>query len=161
MLIQVAAPTVLLGLLLCGACLVSFWYVNRLQANLTNILAQDVTSMRAAQQMEISARQFRFRCFVYLIAPDRSMLREIEDSQERFEGWLIQAEQSGTTPREKTQLKAVREGYDEYLREFETQRKEVESSTPRQNYRELANAHLITHITDPCREYLRLNEEMM
>src|SRR5262249_48147008 len=140
MLIQVAAPTVLLGLVLCGACLVSFWYVNRLQTNLANILAQDVTSMRAAQQMEISARQFRFRCFVYLIAPDESLLLEIQDSQQRFAGWLIQAEQSGTTPREKTQLKAVRDGYDEYVRDFETQRKEVENGTLRQNFRELANA---------------------
>jgi hypothetical protein len=39
-LIQVAAPTVFIGLLLTGACLLSAWYVNRLQTNQASILSE-------------------------------------------------------------------------------------------------------------------------
>src|SRR4051794_30842627 len=107
-LIQVATPAVLIGLLLCGVCLVSAWYVNRLQGSLADILAQNVSSMQAAQQLEISARQLRFHCFRYLIDPDDGLLRDIRSDQEAFEEWLARADQSATTPEEYTQVTAIR-----------------------------------------------------
>lgn len=160
-LMQVAAPAVLIGLALTGACLGSAWYVNRLQSNLTNILAENVSSMQAAQQLEISARQLRFHCFLYLIDPDPSLLKDIQIDQQNLETWLGRAEQLAFTTDERTQVAAIREGYDRYRREFDQLRANVERGEPEKSYRKLANAHPIRHVTDPCREYLRMNEEMM
>lgn len=160
-LIQVAAPAVLIGLLLCAACLVSAWYVNRLQTNLTNILAQNVSSMQAAQQLEISARQLRFHCFVFLIDPDPALLRDIQSDQQIFEEWLGRAEQTAFTDGESTRVGEIREGYDLYRSEFERLRSEMGPAAPKRDYGELADAQPIRHVTDPCREYLRMNEALM
>jgi signal transduction histidine kinase len=160
-LIQVATPAVLIGLLLCGACLVSAWHVNRLQAGLSNILAQNVSSMQAAQELEINARQLRFHCFLYLIDPDPGLLRDIQDDHEGFETWCVRAEQAASTPDEQKQVRAIREGYDRYRAEFRRAKAEVARDGPKRDYRRLADAHPIRHVTDPCRDYLRTNEELM
>lgn len=160
-LIQVAAPAVLIGVALTGACLVSAWYVNRLQANLTDILAQNVSSMQAAQQLEISARGLRFDCFLFLIDPDPTLLRNIQSDQQDFEVWLGRAEETAYTPGERTQTRAIREGYDRYRSEFAQSRAQFEQVGPPKDYRELAEAHPIRYVSDPCQTYLRMNEALM
>jgi signal transduction histidine kinase len=160
-LIQAAAPSIFLGLLLCGACLLTAWYVNRLHSNLADLLNQDQRSMSAAQDMEIAARQLRFRCYLYLIDPSPSLLKEINDTGSHFLGSWSVAQQCRITPRQKLQLLAVKDGYDEYQRDFDRLRGEVDRGGPRRDYRELAEYHIIRHVSDPCREYLRLSEETM
>jgi signal transduction histidine kinase len=160
-LIQVAAPAVLTGLALTGACLVSAWYVNRLQTNLTDILTKNVSSMQAAQQLEITARQLRFHCLVYLIEADPDLLPEIQRDQKTFEKWLGRAEHTALTPGERTHVMAIRAGYDRYRSEFERLRAQVERAGPQKTYRELTDDNPIRHVTDPCREYLHMNETMM
>jgi signal transduction histidine kinase len=160
-LIQVATPAVLIGLLLCGACLVCAWYVNRLQTGLADILARNVASMQAAQELEISARQLRFHCFLYLIDPDPTLLGDIQDDHQTFEQWLSRAERTAHTSSEHAQIKAIREGYDRYRAEFRRAKAEVARDGPKRNYHRLADANPIRHVTDPCRDYLRTNEEMM
>ena len=125
-LIKVTAPAVLIGLALTGCCLISAWYVNRLQTNLADILAKNVSSMQAAQQLEISARQLRFHCFLFLIDPDPVLLREVHNDQKALEVWLSQAKQTGSTPGERIQVAAIQEGYERYRSEFERIRAQVE-----------------------------------
>ena len=47
-LLPVTAPAVLIGLFLCGTCLVSAWYIHRLQTNMANVLSRNVASLQAA-----------------------------------------------------------------------------------------------------------------
>ena len=54
--IQVTAPAVVIGLLLCVTCLVSAWYINRLQQNLANVHSQNVASLEAALELERMGR---------------------------------------------------------------------------------------------------------
>lgn len=161
LLVQVSAPAVLIGLALTATCLMSAWHVNRLQTNLTEILSSNVTSMQAAQQLEISARQLRFHCFLYLIDPSPTLLTDIEGDQKNLEFWLERAGSVAYTPAEQTQISEIRSGYDRYRREFDQLRSEVDKNGPQKSFRELADAHPIRHVTDPCREYLRMNEEFM
>jgi signal transduction histidine kinase len=161
LLLQVTGPAVLVGLLLCGACLVSAWYVNRLQSGLADILANNVASMQAAQQLEISARQLRFHCFLYLLDPDPAILRDIQADQDGFAAWLVRAEQTASTPGEQAQVVAIRQGFDRYRAEFARERAAVEHRGPLRPSVALAEANPIRHVTDPCRAYLRTNEELL
>jgi signal transduction histidine kinase len=160
-LIQVATPAVLIGLLLCAAALVSAWHVNRLQGSLTNIMAKNVSSMQVAQEMESLARQLRFHCFLYLVDPDATLLREIQADQKTFESWLDRAERAASTPLEQSQVAAIRDGYVRYRTEFRQAKAEVARDGPKRNFRQVDADHPIRHVTDPCREYLRSNVEMM
>lgn len=166
-LIQVTAPTVVIGLLLFGACLVSAWYINRLQANMSTILSKNVASLRAAQQLEISLRQLRFHCFLHLIDPDEALLKEISLDHQNFEEWLERAKQAAHTAEEEALIRSIEEGYDRYHAGQRDQealsrlRAEVEQAGPQRDYSKLAEAHPIRHVVDPCRELLRLNEDAM
>jgi signal transduction histidine kinase len=160
-LIQVATPAVLIGLLLCAACLVSAWQVNRLQRSLTAIMAKKVSSMQVAQELESWARQLRFHCFLYLIDPDAALLREIQADQKTFETWLDRAERAASTSLEHSQVAAIREGYLRYRTEFRQAKAEVARDGPKRNFRQVDADHPIRHVTDPCREYLQSNVELM
>jgi signal transduction histidine kinase len=160
-LIQVATPAVLVGLLLCVACLLSAWHVNRLQGSLTNIMAKKVSSMQVAQELESRARQLRFHCFLYLIDPDAALLREIQADQKTFEAWLDRAEKAAATSAERTQVEAIRQGYIRYRTEFRQAKAEVAREGPKRDFRRVDADHPIRHVTDPCREYLLTNVELM
>ncbi len=98
LLIRVAIPAVLLGVVLCGTCLVTAWYINRLESNLAKILSQNVASLQAAQELEIRVRQLRNHTFLYLIEPTPVRLEPIETDQEHFESALQLARESASSP---------------------------------------------------------------
>jgi signal transduction histidine kinase len=160
-LIQVTAPAVLIGLVLFGTCLVSAWHVNRLQTNMTDILTQNVSSLQAAQQLEISVQQLQFHCFLYLVDPAPALLEAIHHDHENFEKALTKAEQSALTPKEIACVAAIEKGYALYQQEFERLRGEVARGGARTDYRNLADAHPLRHVLDPCHEYFEINEKMM
>lgn len=160
-LIQVTAPAVLIGLILLAVCLVSARHVNQLQANLATILASHVSSMEAAQRLEVHVRQLRFHSFLYLMDPDPLLLKDIANDEQQFEDWLIQAERLAYTSEEIKAVQAMRVGYDKYQNELEQLRLAVGQGRSMGNLRALSQAHPIRHVLDPCREYARLNEVQM
>lgn len=160
-LLQVATPAVLVGLVLLGTCLVTAWYVNRLQANMTSILADHVSSLRAAQQMEIHVRKLRFHCFLFLIEPEPTLEKDIREDQTEFEKSLHRAEVVAYTAPEKDYLRSVRAGYETYRREFERLKVESKRTGPRRDYSELSGANPLRDVINSSQAYLRLNEEMM
>lgn len=160
-LFQLTAPAVLIGLLLFLTCLVSAWYINKFQAEISKILAKNVESLIAAQQLEISLRQLRFNCFLYAVQPDPMLLREIEQNNKAFEEALERAERAVLAPEESVYLEAIEQGYQDYRGEFQRLRAEVDQKGPRQDFLRLADSHPVRHIVEPCRQLLALNEEMM
>jgi len=160
-LLQVAGPAVLIGLLLFGICLFGAWQVNRLQSDVTNILSSNVASLQAAQQLETSVRQLRFHSFLYVIDPQPQLVHDIEMDQEMVEEWIEKAGRVAHSPEEKKAIAAVRRGYAEFLKEMEQLRIQVDLGGPRRDLIRRAADHPIQHIIDPCREFARINEEMM
>lgn len=160
-LLQVTGPAVLVGFFLLTGCLVGAWYINHLQTNLARILSENVASLRAAQQLEISLRQLRFHCFIYLIDPDSGMLEEIQKDDALFQEWLERARQAVSCEEEATYLRAIEEGKTRYREELQIRREEIARSGPLRDFRKVAQTHPVRHIVQPCRELLRVNEEMM
>src|SRR5713226_9329721 len=99
-LIQVTAPAILLGLVLLGACLAGAWYSNRLERNLASLQSESVSSLQAAQELEISLRQLRFHSFLYLMDPTAEGEKPIKDDHLNFEQALEAAEAAAHTPEE-------------------------------------------------------------
>jgi signal transduction histidine kinase len=159
LLLRVATPPVLAGLFLCTICLLAAWHVNRLQTALADILAENVLGMKAAQQLEISARQLRFHSFLFLIDPREAVWKEIETDRNQFEDWLGKAAPSARTPTEQSLLREIHERYDTYWRDFEEARRQRQEGN--QNVVALAAAHSVRPLTEPCRDLLRQNEEAL
>jgi signal transduction histidine kinase len=132
---QVAGPALVIGLVLLGACLASAWYINRLQNNLASILSQNVSSLRAAQELEIKLRQLRFHSFLYVIDPTHAPKRPMREDHAGFEAALRRARelahQSASSPDDRRYVQAIEAGYRKYRREINLMRRELARKDPR------------------------------
>lgn len=160
-LLQITVPMVGIGLLLFGTCVVSAWYMHRLQTNLATILTQNVSSLESAQQLEIRVRQLRFHSLLFLIDPTPRRLQPIEEDHQYFEGELEEARRTATTPEEQRKIQAIESGYEQYRHELDQLRTAVVQGKPRTNFAKFADAHPIRHVVDPCQELFHLNKEAM
>jgi hypothetical protein len=160
-LVRISTPALLIGLLLIGTCLINVWYINRLERNLAQILSEDVTSLEAAQMLEIRVRQLRFHCFLNLIEPNPERLRPVKEDEESFENALQSAWKSATTGDEQFCLREIKTGYHKYHDELAALRAVVLRNGPVTDFKKLADTHPVRHVVEPCQEFLRINKEMM
>jgi signal transduction histidine kinase len=169
-LIRVTAPAVLIGLFLLAACVVGARYINQLQANLTTVLGQRVKSLKAAQELEISVRQLRFRSLLYLAhqtpprvetaAKTQERLRSIETAQQDFQESLeIVRVTAAGSDEETAVVEAIQTGYDEYRDEMDKLRVAIQQ--PGAAVLDLVESHPINQIVNPCQKLLDLNQQKM
>jgi signal transduction histidine kinase len=116
--LRVTAPAVLIGLLLLAACLASARYINHLQSSLTSVLEKNVTSLKAAQELEIRVRSLRYRSFLYLADPDSAGLKPIDRAEHRFEEALETVQGSARSEDEIETVKEIELGYKKYRAEM-------------------------------------------
>ncbi|MBY0523584.1 MAG: hypothetical protein K2R98_09295 [Gemmataceae bacterium] len=161
LLLQVATPAVVIGAVLLVVCLLGTWHISRLEANLASILSENVTSLEAAQELEICVRQLRSHCFVYLVEPTPARLAPVEEDNRRFERALQAAERSATSPEEQACVEAIRLGYQHYHGEMADLRADVLRNGPRTDFGTLSDAHPIRHLTASCHELFRINKQAM
>jgi signal transduction histidine kinase len=160
-LLQVTMPAVLIGLLLFGACAVSAWYVNRLQKNLADILAQNVTSQRKVQELEIRIRQLRYHSFLYLIDPSPDRQGRIAEDHHNFEAALAEARAVARSAEERELLQQIDDGYRKYDQDIEQLLRAVSRTESAKDLAKLADAHPLGNIVRPSEELLELNKDMM
>jgi two-component system, NtrC family, sensor histidine kinase HydH len=161
LLLRVTAPAVVIGLLLFAACLISVFYVTRLQANMTDILSRNVASLQAAQELEIRVRQLRFHNLLYLMEPNPAELDLIETDQRHFEAALETARQASHTPEEKKWVQAIEKGYRRYQSEQTRLRADANPGRTPAGFRELMDSHPIHLVVDPCQSLMSVNKEAM
>jgi signal transduction histidine kinase len=154
-LFQVAAPALLIGLLLVGTCLVGAWSIQRLQNNLSRILSRNVASLQAALELENSLRQLRYHSLLYLTGPSEESLKQIEQDESNFETALRQAREAAHTEKAHELVAHIEAGYRKYHEEMAQLREEVTGKGRKFDFREVARTHPIRHVVDPCQELRR------
>jgi signal transduction histidine kinase len=159
--LQVTAPAVLTGLLLCGICLACAWYLSRLQATTARIVSNNVASLQAAQELEMHVRRLRYHCFVYLLDPQPRRLEPIQTDKHNFEEALRVGHGLARTPAERECVEAIAAGYQQYQAELAQVRDEVTREHQPLALGALADHHPLRHVVEPCQELLRLNTEAM
>jgi two-component system sensor histidine kinase HydH len=157
--VQVTAPTVLIGLLLFAACMASVWSINRLQRNLARILSNNVASLVAAQEIEIRLRQLRFHSFVYMMDPRPERRELVRADEQAFENALAQAQAAANDPEEQALVEAIKDGFIRY--QAELARAPAKGPETRAEFVEWADRHPVRHLAAPCQELLRINKAAM
>jgi len=160
-LIQVTAPTVLIGGLLFVACVISAWHISRLQGDLAKMLSQEVVSLRAAQELEIRVRQLRFRSFLNLIDPAHPREAPIEKAQQEFEKALDEARQAANNDQERAYVHAIAKAYERYQKDLASLPAELARAGTPPDLHKLADAHPVNHIDEACKGLLTVNKEEM
>ena len=161
-LLRVTAPTVVIGVLLFGACLISIGYISQLQTNLTHILSQNVASLQAAQELEIRVRQLRHHNLLYLMAPNPDDdLKVIRTEEQQFKEALEVARQASNTDQERSWVRAIADGYKQYEQEQDRLRADTTPNRSTAEFRKLIDSHPIHFVVDPCEALVRANKEQM
>lgn len=157
---KLTAPVAGLAFLLLVIAIGSAWYVQNLQRSMSELVANNVASVQAAQELEISVRDTRKQFDRYLITLDESHLKPIPNLKQRTLDALVEAEQLATTPAELALMKRARAGYFQFFAEYERIVREREQ-WKYSKIIELMDTVLLREILEPAHEYLRLNEGML
>jgi signal transduction histidine kinase len=161
LLIQVTAPTVIVGVALFASCLVSAWYIQRLQSNMANILSENVTSLEAAQELEIQLRQIRFKFLIYMLDPKPDRLQPVEEWHAKFEQTLAVARASANTEEERQYVDQLTVGYGRYKDELKRLLAEASVGRPGRQIEELAATDPVSQVVGPCEDLVRFNKAKM
>ena len=158
---RLAVPSAVLGALLLVTAVGAAWYVRQIQASHSEVLANNVASVRAAQELEVSIREVQAQFDRYLITGRREFLEPIPLLRSRTEDALAEAERLATTPPEQALMARVRRALGHFFREYEGLAAGPPEAGLRARLAELSDPVLDQEILDPAHEYLRLNEGMM
>ncbi len=160
-LIQVTAPAVLIGVLLLAACLVSAWYINQLQAGLARVLSHNVTSLQAAEELEIRVRQMRFHSFLYLLDPTEARRERILEDERHFKDALEAARNSAASEMKREKVADIERGYEQYHADLARLLSSKPPPLAPADLATFADTHPINRIVDPCQELLKINKDAM
>jgi signal transduction histidine kinase len=160
LLLRITAPAVAIGVVLFAACLFSMRYIHRLQTSLADVLAENVTSLRAAQELEIRVRQLRFHSLLFLTDPRDKRRAPIEEDQRGFEQALEEVRAVAREPEELALLEEIERAYHKYQKDLQPRPDDIQGKTPA-DLAKFAEAHPIREVVAPCQELLRLNKDKM
>jgi two-component system, NtrC family, sensor histidine kinase HydH len=160
LLLRITVPSVVFGVVLFAACLLSIRYIHRLQANLADILAENVISLQAVQELEIQVRQLRYHTFLYLSDPNPARLNRIAEDQKRFEDALEIARGVSTTNEEQALLRTIETTYEQYKIE-QDQLITAAHGRPLPEVYKIDDKHPVKLVIRPCLELLKKNEKKM
>ena len=117
--LRVTAPMIGVSLLLLAVGVVSAWYVHSMQKENSGLLARDMASMLAAEDLEIRMREVRSKLNFFLRTGDRAYLTKIPALRRTTERLLTTAKQSAETNREKQLLAELDRGRLRFFAEVE------------------------------------------
>src|SRR5262249_35663744 len=123
-------------------------------------VATNVISMRAAEEVAIGLRDVRTLLERFLISGDRRYLDAVPTIRCNTDYWLAEAERTGVTPREHELIARTKEGYRHFFGEFDRITQLAADSAPGRA-RELIQDSLLNETLDPVQEYLDFNEEQV
>jgi signal transduction histidine kinase len=153
LLAPVAAVSLLLLVLAFGAA----WYVRGLQRSVSDGMMNNVASVQAAQELEISIREIRTQFDRYLITLDRKHLEPVPRIRKRTADALAAVERAAATDAEFVAVRRVRTGYEHFFARYDDiLRKPEQGLYPK--IIELIDTLLGAEIFDPAHDYLKINE---
>lgn len=111
--IRMAAPAILISLLLLSLGSFGGWYLLRVQKNTSSLVALDVLSIRAVEELVFNLYELRSD-----LLHERAQPQTILDRCAETEGWLAEAESLMDDPDEVALAGRVRQGYDQFAKYY-------------------------------------------
>src|SRR5262245_32709116 len=154
LLLRLTAPSAAVGLLLLVVGTGAAWHVHTMQREISLTLQVNVSSMRAAEELEIAVRELRTCLLHFQLSGDRDHLHTVHKLRPEIDRWLGEGIRWAVTPHEQKLMRRVRSGLAEFFAELDR-----ESVTPR--LLRLADDQLTREVLEPTHEYLDFNEKQL
>ncbi|MBL8796245.1 MAG: MCP four helix bundle domain-containing protein [Planctomycetia bacterium] len=159
LMMRMIAPVVAISLLLVTLGGTAAWYVHRLQKQASDVLALNVASVRAAEELEISLLEVRSLLKDYAYTGEPQHLEAVPPFRRQADQALREAELLATTAREQELIAEIKQGYGRFTREFDRlAARERPDAASAEQVRTLLAEVLTKDILRPAREYRAYNE---
>jgi signal transduction histidine kinase len=155
------APLVAVSVLLLLVGLSTAWYVQHLQHEAANVVALNVSSIRAAEELEIGLREIRNEIHQFLLTGDRRHLDAVPVRRLETDRWLNEARRLATTSHEQELMAAVGNGYARFLDQFQRFNDAGTDPDAQDELRRLVDDLLTHEILEPAQEYLEYNQQVI
>lgn len=156
--LQLLAPTVLLSLVLVGACLSGVFYLNRLHLNASEVLTENVRSTRAAARLETTTREL-LRLLRSRPLDSRQFEQQVGEQNQIAREMLVEAESLANLERESILVRQIADGLKAYLATWDG-RKQVPAGRLHDYDLRLAD-DLVQHVLNPATELRTFNTEQI
>ena len=97
---RLTIPVVPISVLLLCVGVWAAWRVQHLQERVSREVRENVSAMRAAEELEILVRELRTRVEHFRISHDRRQIEAIGTIREKMDHWMTEIERWSFTPRE-------------------------------------------------------------
>src|SRR5690606_31175948 len=115
---RLTAPIAAVSLILLAIAIGAAWYIRTTQQAVTGLLANHITSVRAAQEMETNLQQIQVLTYQEM-ADGKVRLEPILGYRARSDQHLASAEEFAQTTEEQALMVQVRQGYEKYWTQYE------------------------------------------
>lgn len=150
-----------IGLMLLMVGSSAAWYVLRLQRLNSEILDLNVSSIRAAEEMEIVVREMRHELDRFLLTRDQAHLARTLEMDRDVMTWVGQAGNLAVSERERSLVAEIQRGLDDFfmqLRQLVADHDETHASSTVEG---LVNDVLTKKVLASAHQYLDLNEQQL
>jgi signal transduction histidine kinase len=154
---QLTIPVVPISVLLLAVGVWAAWRVQHLQERVSREVRENVSAMRAAEELEILVREFRTRLEHFRISGNRRDVEAIGAFREEMARWVAEIERWSFTAREHELSVRTRQGWESLQAEME--RITTKPATLTQPDYDRLERLLTDEILTPAHEFLDLNEE--
>jgi len=158
---RLTLPSAFISGLLLTVGVAAAWYVHRIQDDVSEMLAENITSVRAAEEFEIGMREVRTKIVLYLLTGDRKHLEAVPELRQITAYWLQEADRLGTTSPEQELMIKVKESYRKFFVEFEHIQQQDPTMASHKKLLTVIDDLLATEILPPAHEYLAFNEQQV
>lgn len=158
LIVRLTAPLVGVSLLLLASGVMAAWYVHYLQRTVAAGLLGNISSMRAAEEVEILIRESRTQLDSFLITSDVRSLQKSLSQRDEIARWLRIAQRHSVTPEEKRLTDQASKGFQRYLAEMEILTGSSDPDHLSNRLRTVIKDVLVEEVLVPIHQYLDFNE---
>jgi signal transduction histidine kinase len=153
------APLLMLSALLLAVGVSTAWYLQGLLSTESEILASNVGSMRAAEELNIGLHKVRDQLDRFILTGDQKHLEALAALRQDTDHWLAEADRLGTTAPEQVFMDRVKQGYAGFFADLDYILQQPPGNGLLQKaLRKLIDDVLTDQILLPAHEYLKVNE---
>jgi signal transduction histidine kinase len=146
--------------LLVIACL-GAWFVRGIHQLHSQVLAQQVANVVAAEELEIEMREIRNRLNRYLRTDTQVFLEQIPKLRSHTTQLLAQAQQRAESPAEEALVTQLREGYDRFFQAFQELVGQLPAEHAKRGLSDLIDNQMAQEIFVPARAMVTLHQREM
>ena len=155
---QTTLPVIAVGILLLAAGIIGAWQVHRLHKKGSDILSENVSSIRAAEELETVALEIRYRLKRFMVTQNERHLDEISSQVEAGTEWRELARKFAKTQREEQIVDRLDRSYEKLTSEFGSMLQQTDSAELLLSADYLADEIIPNRILKGTRNYIDLNE---